>query len=85
MPVDTATKPFKLMIDNQSYDWPQATITAEEIRQLASLPASDTVDLFHKVPGKGDVQVVPGQTVDLSTNHGVDHFSSMAVGSRAGA
>ena len=85
MSADTATKAFKLMIDNQSYDWPRATITAEEIRQLASLPASDTVDLFHKVPGKGDVQVKPGETVDLFTNHGIDHFSSMAVGSRAGA
>jgi len=78
------TKRFPIVIDQQPYEWFPPTITAEELRHLASLPAADTVDLFHKVPGKGDIAVLPGSTVDLTEVIGPDHFSSAAVGARSG-
>lgn len=82
---DEPNKGYKLLIDNQPHNWPQAVISEAEIRHLGSLPGADVVDLFHKVPGKGDVKVLPGTNVDLAKQAGTDHFSSMAIGSHSGA
>ncbi len=80
MPNQNAKNP-ELFVDNEPYQWASATISASELRQLAGVP--DGVNIFQKLPGKPDKEVIPGATIDLS-QPGPERFSTQAVGSQAG-
>lgn len=69
-------------IDNQPYDWEKPTITGAQLRQRGSIP--DDVQIFWKVPGQPDVEVKNDTVIDLTKQHGPDHFSTQPVGSQAG-
>jgi hypothetical protein len=80
MPNENAKNP-ELFVDNEPYQWHESVITEAQLRQLASVPAG--VNIFQKIPGRPDREVLPGTTVDLS-RPGPERFSTQAVGSQAG-
>lgn len=72
----------ELFVDNKPYQWDAKTITGAQIRKLASLP--DDVQIFHKVPGRPDVEIKNETVVNLTRQPGPDRFSTQPVGSQAG-
>lgn len=74
-------KPFKIKIDNAPYEWNESTIDEVDLRELAAIPQN--ADIFQKIPGQPDKQVLPGFPVDL-TGPGPEKFCSAVVGSQAG-
>lgn len=68
------TKPevWKILIDQDPYDWEKSTITGNEIRTLAGVDPKHSV--FLKVNGPGDdIEVGNDQEIDLS-EPGREHF-----------
>jgi len=80
MPNSNAKNP-ELFVDNEPYQWASDTISASDLRQLAGVPQG--VNIFQKIPGKPDKEVLLGAIIDLS-HPGPERFSTQAVGSQAG-
>ncbi|VAW75792.1 hypothetical protein MNBD_GAMMA12-1357 [hydrothermal vent metagenome] len=74
-------KPYKIKIDNVSYEWIEGSIKENELRDLACIP--ENAQLFQKIPGHPDKQVLPECPIDL-TIPGTERFCSAVVGSQAG-
>lgn len=81
MPSSNSGKP-EFFIDNERYDWDRESITAEELRTVAAIPAD--VQIFWKRPGQPDTEVVAGMVINLAEHPAPEHFSTQAVGSQAG-
>lgn len=64
-------KPFKIIIDHHPYDWPKATITGSEIKNLAGVDPAYGV--WQDIPGPDDPPVGDDQEVDL-TKPGNERF-----------
>lgn len=80
MSAQNANNP-EFFVDNEPYQWSLSTIKESDLRQLAGIPQG--VNIFLKIPGKPDKEVLAGTVVDLS-RHGPERFSTQAVGSQAG-
>ena len=74
-------KPYKIKIDNVSYEWNEDSIKEGELRELAGIP--ENAQIFQKIPGQPDKQVTSGNPIDL-TGPGPEKFCSAVVGSQAG-
>jgi hypothetical protein len=74
-------KPYKIKVDNAPYNWEEASIKEGDIRDLAGIP--ENAQIFQKIPGQPDKQIMPGIPVDL-TGPGPERFCSAVVGSQAG-
>ncbi|MDP2343760.1 MAG: multiubiquitin domain-containing protein [Deltaproteobacteria bacterium] len=72
----------QFMVDNEPFDWDGDLITYEQLKDKASIP--DNVLIFQKVPGKPDIEIKPGVTVNLALHPGIDRFSTQAPQSGAG-
>jgi hypothetical protein len=71
-----------VFVDGEKYPWDKSTITAAEIRTLAGVP--EGAQVYLEVPGKPDVEVKPGDTIDLAQHKGPARFSTQSPGSQAG-
>lgn len=71
-----------LFVDNERYEWSADTITGEQLRDLASVPAG--VLIYQKVPGHPDRPIDGGTVINLVERHSPEHFSTQASGSQAG-
>ena len=65
-------KPYKILIDHKPHDWPKATITGAEIKQLAGVDQV-TYEAWQDVPGPEDQLVGDNEPVDL-TGSGNEKF-----------
>ncbi len=72
----------EFFVDNEPYQWSESIITGAQIRQLAALPAG--VQLFLKVPGHTDQEIMDSTVIELGSHGAPKRFSSQAVGSQAG-
>lgn len=72
---------WKLMVDNETYDWPQGSITGAQIRELASVP--DGVQVWKKNNGSPDTLVELATVNDL-TGPGIERFSLQEASTGAG-
>ena len=72
--------PPAFFVDNVPYPWPQSTISGEDIRKIAGIPAN--VDLFLKVPGHPE-QLIENNTI-VPLGEPKPHFSTQAAGSKGG-
>lgn len=64
--------PFKLLIDQKPYEWPERLITGAQIKQLANVDMSYGVWLEVHGPGD-DLPIDNDEQVDLS-QPGREHF-----------
>lgn len=72
---------WKLIVDNETYDWSEGSITGKQIRVLASVP--DGVQVWKKNKGSPDTLVELGTVIDLTTP-GIERFSLQEASSGAG-
>lgn len=72
---------WKLIVDNETYDWPEGSITGKQIRVLASVP--DGVQVWKKNKGSPDTLVELVTIIDL-TVPGIERFSLQETSSGAG-
>lgn len=77
------SKKYKFKIENETYEWGDATITAAEVRGVGpGIP--DSMDLFVKLSGKPARLVSdPGEVFDLS-GPGIEKFFAQNSSSEAG-
>jgi Multiubiquitin len=75
-------KKFELFVDGEKYEWPNSTITGEDLRKLAGIPES--AQIFEHVPGKPDIEIKNNTVVNLEKHHGPVKFSTQSPGSQAG-
>ena len=71
----------EFFFDNEPEQWPRPTVSGQELRDKFAVPAN--VQIFQKVPGHTDREILPGTVVDLSPK-GPERFFTQAVGSGAG-
>lgn len=72
---------WKLIIDNETYEWPDSSISGQQIRTLAAVP--DGVQVWKKNHGSPDTLVELGAVIDL-TQPGIERFSLQEASSGAG-
>jgi len=72
---------WKLIVDNETYDWSEGSITGKQIRVLASVP--DGVQVWKKNKSSPDTLVELGAVIDL-TAPGNERFSLQEASSGAG-
>ena len=72
---------WKLIVDNETYDWAEGSINGKQIRVLASVP--DGVQVWKKNKGNPDTLVELITIIDL-TLHGIERFSLQEASSGAG-
>ncbi|MGZ8236269.1 MAG: multiubiquitin domain-containing protein [Methylobacter sp.] len=72
---------WKLIVDNESYNWHEDSITGRQIRELASVP--DGVQVWKKNKGNPDSLVELETVIDL-TQPGIERFSLQEASSGAG-
>lgn len=72
---------WKLMVDNEVYEWDKSSISGAEIRVLAAVP--DGVQVWKKNHGSPDTLVELGAVIDL-TQPGIERFSLQEASSGAG-
>lgn len=75
-------KKYQLFVDNEKYEWGRSTITAPELRALASIPQG--VQIFQHLPGKPDLEILDTSVIDLEAAKGAVKFSTQSPGSQAG-
>lgn len=78
---DNKKHEWKLIVDNETYDWHEGSITGAQIRVLASVP--DGVQVWKKNKGSPDTLVELGSVIDL-TGPGIERFSLQEASSGAG-
>jgi Prokaryotic E2 family E/Multiubiquitin len=76
-----AGKQPEFIFDNEPQQWDKPTVTGKELRDKFGVPAN--VQIFQKVPGHQDREILDTTVVDLS-GPGPERFSTQAVGSGAG-
>ncbi|MGJ7562309.1 multiubiquitin domain-containing protein [Variovorax sp. GB1R11] len=60
-----AAHPINIQVDRTHYKVETASLTGQELRDLASIPSDR--DLFRVVPGGSDVKIEVGDTVQLKS------------------
>lgn len=78
---DKGQHPEFVKVDGINYPWTMPTISGEQLRGIAPIPAN--VQIYQKVPGQPDRLIEMATVVDL-TQHGVEQFSTQAPDSDAG-
>lgn len=63
---------FHIIVDRKPHDWPAATITGLELKNLAGVDPN-TYAVYEQVPGGHDLEIQNIQSVDLS-KRGTERF-----------
>lgn len=71
----------EFFFDNEPQQWDDPTVSGAQLRDKFSVPAN--VQIFQKIPGKQDREVLNDTVVDLR-GPGPERFSTQSVGSGAG-
>ncbi len=66
---------FRVKIDRDQFDWRQATISGQQLRDLPNPPVAGDRDLYEEVPEGEDRIIEPTSVVNLK-EHGETRFFS---------